>query len=71
MNVLLDTCTYVWYYSDPDALSDAAQARITDPDTSLYLSVASIREVLVKQKLGRADAPPGDILRLAAEHVEK
>ncbi len=69
MRVLLDSCTFVWYDTDPSQLSPLAYNRVTDPGVTLFLSVGTIWELVVKQKAGRSDAPKGDIPATARYHV--
>lgn len=70
MRGLLDTCTFVWFASDARRLSAHATDRLTDPAVKLFLSVASVWELLVKQRTGRPDAPRGDILAVVEYHVQ-
>ncbi len=48
MNVLLDTHTLIWAADDPAKLSPVASALLRDPDTNLFLSVASVWEIGIK-----------------------
>jgi len=57
VNVLLDTCTFLWIAADSPELSDEARRIFTDPDNDVYLSVASAWEIIVKHKLGRLPLP--------------
>jgi PIN domain nuclease of toxin-antitoxin system len=52
---LLDTHLLLWAASAPDRLSAAARAIMTDEDSQLWFSVASIWEVVIKASLGRTD----------------
>lgn len=53
MNILLDTCVFLWIVRDPKQLSANAHALITDSSHTLYLSVISVWEIAVKHGLGR------------------
>lgn len=53
MNVLLDTCTFIWLISDPKRLSSLAGQILADPLNQLYLSSVSTWELAVKVQLGR------------------
>lgn len=55
MNLLLDTCTFLWLITDDPALSVPAQEAIRDPAHAVYVSVASLWEVIVKYRLGRLE----------------
>ena len=57
MNILLDTCTFLWLVSDDPELSDTARSLFADPDNDVYLSVASAWEIIVKHNLGKLPLP--------------
>lgn len=54
MKLLLDTHILLWAAAGA-GLSQAALARLEDPDTELLFSAASIWEVAIKSSLGRPD----------------
>ena len=49
MNLLLDTCTFLWLATDRAELSKHARESLEDPGNELYLSVASTWEIAIKQ----------------------
>ena len=53
MNVLLDTCVFLWIVRGDSALSATARAMFSDPGNLVYLSAVSAWEITVKHKLGR------------------
>lgn len=55
MNLLLDTHILLWAAYEPARLSANARAMLTDPNNTLYFSVASLWEVVIKSALGRPD----------------
>ena len=55
MNLLLDTHILLWAAYEPARLSANARAMLTDPNNTLYFSVASLWEVAIKSALGRPD----------------
>lgn len=57
MNVLLDTCTFLWVVSGSPDLSDHARKLFSDPSNEVYLSVASAWEIIIKNKLGKLPLP--------------
>jgi PIN domain nuclease of toxin-antitoxin system len=57
MNILLDTCTFLWLIFDNDELSDTARKIFTEPDNDVYLSAASCWEISIKSSLGRLRLP--------------
>jgi PIN domain nuclease of toxin-antitoxin system len=53
MKLLLDTHTFIWWDSDPARLSAPALAALRDPTNTLWLSVVSIWEIVIKAQLGK------------------
>ncbi len=53
MNLLLDTCTFLWMITDDPALSARAQDSVRDPAQRVFLSGVSAWEIAVKSALGR------------------
>lgn len=56
MKALLDTHTFLWAISDDPRLSRQARQAFTGP-SDLWLSVASIWEILIKVKAGKLPLP--------------
>jgi len=56
MKALLDTHTFLWAISDDGRLSRRAQQTFIGPN-DLWLSVASIWEILIKAKAGKLPLP--------------
>lgn len=48
MNILLDTCTFLWICTEDDSLSAPAKAAFKDPENEIFLSAASSWEIAVK-----------------------
>lgn len=65
MNILLDTCTFLWIVSGSAELSDTARRLFSDSDNEVCLSVASAWEIIVKHKLGKLPlpGPPHDFIK--------
>ena len=57
MNILLDTCTFLWIVADAPDLSTRARELFQDPDNAVYLSTVSAWEIAVKYMLGRLPLP--------------
>ena len=57
MSFLLDTCTFLWWVTGDDALSEAAVNTIVDPANEVWMSAVSVWEIAVKHDLGRLDLP--------------
>jgi PIN domain nuclease of toxin-antitoxin system len=65
MNILLDTCSFLWLVSDSPELSFNARRLFEDPANDVYLSVASAWEIIVKHNLGKLPLPepPHDFIK--------
>ncbi len=65
MNILLDTCSFLWLVSDSPDLSLNARRLFEDPANDVYLSVASAWEIIVKHNLGKLTLPelPHDFIK--------
>lgn len=48
MNLLLDTCTFLWMCNSPESLSEEALKIVKDPNNNLFLSAASAWELIIK-----------------------
>ena len=57
MDVLLDTCSFLWLIFDDDALSQEAIDTFLDPQNVVFLSSASSWEISVKFELGKLSLP--------------
>lgn len=53
MKLLLDTHAFIWWDSDPTQLSAAALSALRDPLNEVWLSVASVWEMVIKAQLGK------------------
>lgn len=61
MNLLLDTCTFLWIALGSRELSAAARGLFRDPANRVFLSAVSVWEIAVKSGLGRLPLPqPAD-----------
>lgn len=56
MNLLLDTCTFLWLIAG-EPLSAAAAAAVQDPSHEVLLSAVSAWEIAVKYHAGRLPLP--------------
>ncbi len=57
MNLLLDTCTFIWLTQEPVKLSRIAADLIDDEQNRLFLSDVSLWEVTLKFTSGRFSLP--------------
>jgi PIN domain nuclease of toxin-antitoxin system len=65
MNILLDTCSFLWIVSGSPELSVNARSLFEDPANDVYLSVSSAWEIIVKHNLGKLPLPelPHDFIK--------
>ncbi len=56
MRALLDTHALLWWLSDDERLGAGARAVIADPENAVLVSVVSLWEIVVKQRVGKLDA---------------
>jgi PIN domain nuclease of toxin-antitoxin system len=54
---LLDTCTFLWLVADSPQLPKSVRSLFSSPDNSIYLSVVSVWEILVKTATGALTLP--------------
>jgi PIN domain nuclease of toxin-antitoxin system len=57
VNLLLDTHVALWAITDSPRLSERARSLVADPANTVWVSVASLWEIALKQSLGRGDMP--------------
>lgn len=57
MKCLLDTCTFLWLAQQPSRISAPAGEAINEPSNDLFLSDASILEIVLKHSAGKLPLP--------------
>lgn len=57
MNLLLDTCTFLWITKGDNRLSTNAHKAFISPDNKVYLSSISAWEISVKFSIGKLKLP--------------
>lgn len=57
MNLLLDTYVALWAITDSPKLPQQAREQILLPNTTIWISAASLWEISIKHSLGRGDMP--------------
>jgi PIN domain nuclease of toxin-antitoxin system len=69
MRVMLDTHVLLWSLAEHNKLDRNTRALLEDPSVDVLFSAASIREIAIKARLGRADFPlrPADIAMAARD----
>jgi len=55
MRYLLDTHILLWFFEEPARLSEQDKSIILDPDSEIYVSIASAWEVAIKISKGNLD----------------
>ena len=53
MRLLLDTHALIWHYEANADLSEEARKLIDAPDNQLFISIASLWEMVIKVSLGK------------------
>jgi PIN domain nuclease of toxin-antitoxin system len=73
MRLLLDTHVFLWYITADPKLPAHFLAAIRDPAAGVYLSAASVWEVVIKNRLGKLPlpGPPADYMtrQRQAHHI--
>lgn len=69
MNVLLDTCTFLWIVRGDPSLSKRAIEVYADPRNNAYLSVVTAWEIGVKFMLGKLDLPADPVVFIPRERL--
>jgi PIN domain nuclease of toxin-antitoxin system len=57
VNILLDTCAFLWLTNDAPELSQTARTLFRDIGNRVYLSSVSVWEIIVKHQLGKLPLP--------------
>lgn len=70
MRLLLDTHVFLWFISGDEQLPDTIRESIRDADNEAYLSVVSVWEAIIKNKLGKLPLP-GDPAQYLPEQRER
>lgn len=53
MKLLLDTHALLWWDAEPELLGEAARVAMRDSSNTVFVSVASVWEIAIKQKRGK------------------
>ncbi len=57
MNLLLDTHTFLWWVTDDPSLSTVVHTLIANPENTIYFSVISAWEIMIKSQTGKLVLP--------------
>lgn len=55
VNILLDTHTLIWWWTNDAQLSKRVVKLISDTDNTVHVSAASAWEIAIKQRIGKLD----------------
>lgn len=55
--ILMDTCIFLWMIHEPERISSKARTLFISEKSELFMSVASVWEILVKHQLGKISLP--------------
>lgn len=62
MRILLDTHALLWWLADNEQLGPQARELIADPGNDVFVSVASLWEIVVKIRVGKLEADLKEIV---------
>ncbi|MBY0292636.1 MAG: type II toxin-antitoxin system VapC family toxin [Alphaproteobacteria bacterium] len=67
MSYLLDTHILLWWLADDSALSSKVRSLISDEENLIFVSAASIWEIVIKKSLGKLKVPDnlGEVLKVS------
>ncbi len=70
MNILLDTCTFLWWATGDAAVPAKTATLLCDPDNRIFLSAVSAWEITLKHAAGRLalPEPPATYVPARREH---
>ncbi len=70
MNYILDTHVFLWYILSDNNLSQKHLEIIQNTQNTIYLSVASVWEVTVKQNIGKLELPEKAAFYLPQQRIK-
>jgi PIN domain nuclease of toxin-antitoxin system len=56
VRLLLDTHALLWWFADDDRLGQTARTAIADPQNDVFVSIVTLWEIIVKQRVGKLRA---------------
>lgn len=57
MNLLIDTCDFLWFITGDSQLSKRRREAIQSPENTVFLSAVSIAEISIKVSIRKLDLP--------------
>jgi PIN domain nuclease of toxin-antitoxin system len=70
VNLLLDTHVVLWWFDNPDILSEKARATIAQGENMVFISAAVAWEIAIKKALGKLEAPDNLEAVMAEENFQ-
>ena len=72
MNILLDTCSFLWLTLEPNKIPSKAMAEFENPANTIFLSSVSSWEISIKFQLNKLfiPAPPEQFIPQARKHQD-
>ena len=67
MRLLLDTHVLLWWLANDSNLGEDARSGISNPNSAVYVSAATVWEISIKRALGKLESP-SDLLRQIEYH---
>jgi len=55
MKFIIDTHTFIWFSGSNPSLPERAKTLIENPENEIYISIASLWEISIKNSLGKLD----------------
>jgi PIN domain nuclease of toxin-antitoxin system len=53
MDILLDTCSALWYFNGDESMPKSTREIILNPESMIYVSIATVWEVAIKMSIGK------------------
>jgi PIN domain nuclease of toxin-antitoxin system len=57
MNILLDTCSFLWVVQEPEKISLPSKHAFEEPSNTVYLSSVTTWEIALKYSIGKLTLP--------------
>ncbi len=67
MKLLLDTHIFLWFISGDSRLPILFRSEIQNPNNQIFLSVASLWEIIIKYKIGKLPLPQSPEIYIPSE----
>ena len=83
MDILLDTCSVLWFLNGDEKMSATAREIILNAENTIYVSIATVWEAAIKLSIGKLDFSDGidgfiealenedfSLLEISPEHIK-